>query len=198
MVRQVGGAGPDVFRQMDDSVDSPSKRHALLVPIGLALVIGSVAGGALLIETAQQTAQHQIEARFELRVALSSQFIASYVRLSTGSGPTPSSTTPPRPNPRRPLPETRGDVGAGQRRYLLEIRSVPLVVCEIAPDVPDTVNTNVPRGLAAVVIVRTEALFPVSEVGEKVPVDPDGSPLTESATVPENPFKEPSAIVYLT
>ena len=42
---------------------SHSKQHALLVPIGLAIVIGSLAGGALLIETAQQTAQHQIEAR---------------------------------------------------------------------------------------------------------------------------------------
>ena len=77
----------------------------------------------------------------------------------------------------------------------MEIRSVPVAVCDMAPDVPETVNVNVPRGLGAVVIVRTEALPPVSEVGENMPVDPDGSPLTESATVPENPFREPSVIV---
>jgi len=58
---------------------SHSRRHALLVPIGLALVIGFVAGGAFLIDAAQTNARRQIEARFELRVALSSQFIASYV-----------------------------------------------------------------------------------------------------------------------
>jgi len=50
-----------------------------LVPIGLAVVIGVLAGGGLLIDSAQATARRQVEARFELRVALSSQFIASYV-----------------------------------------------------------------------------------------------------------------------
>ena len=60
-------------------MDSRSKRQALLIPIGLALVIGSVAGGALLIGGAQASARRQLEARLELRVALSSQFIASYV-----------------------------------------------------------------------------------------------------------------------
>ena len=65
----------------------------------------------------------------------------------------------------------------------------------MAPDVPETVNVNVPRGEGVVVIVSTEAPLPVTELGENVLTDPDGSPLTESATVPENPFKELSVIV---
>lgn len=81
------------------------------------------------------------------------------------------------------------------RTYLLEMRSVPVVVCARPPEVPDTVNVKVPRGFGAVVIVSTEAPVPVTEVGEKVPVDPDGSPLTESATLPVKPLTEASVTV---
>lgn len=74
--------------------------------------------------------------------------------------------------------------------YLLETRSVPLTVCDSPLDTPETVNVYVPRGEVAVVIVRTDPPLPVTELGENVLTDPDGSPLTESATVPENPFTE--------
>ena len=77
----------------------------------------------------------------------------------------------------------------------METRSVPVTVCVRPLDTPETVNVNVPRGKVAVVIVRTEAPLPVTELGENVLTDPGGSPLTESATVPENPFTEPSVIV---
>ena len=85
--------------------------------------------------------------------------------------------------------------GLRLRPYLLEIRSVPVTVCDSPLDTPETMNVNVPRGLAAVVIVSRETPFPVTELGENVLDEPDGSPLTDSATVPENPFNEPSVIV---
>jgi len=61
--------------------------------------------------------------------------------------------------------------------------------------VPLTVNLNVPRGVAAVLIVKRDVLVGVTEVGLNEPDDPDGSPLTDSETAPPIWFSDVTVTV---
>jgi hypothetical protein len=63
------------------------------------------------------------------------------------------------------------------------------------PLVPSTVNVNVPRGLVAVLIVRTAVDVGVTEAGLNEPDDPDGSPLTDNVTAPVNPLSDVTVTV---
>jgi hypothetical protein len=64
-----------------------------------------------------------------------------------------------------------------------------VVVCLKVPDVPVIVRVNVPVGVVlAVVTVIVEEPEPVTEVGLKVALAPDGSPLALKVTAPANPF----------
>jgi hypothetical protein len=62
-------------------------------------------------------------------------------------------------------------------------------VCLRDPLVPVIVRVNVPVGVVlAVVTVIVEEPEPVTEVGLKVALAPDGSPLALKVTAPANPF----------
>jgi hypothetical protein len=75
---------------------------------------------------------------------------------------------------------------------------VTVVVFVGAPAlVPVIVSVRVARcALPAAVIVSAE-LVPVTDEGLNVPVTPDGSPLTESATAPEKPAVRVMVTVYV-
>jgi hypothetical protein len=66
---------------------------------------------------------------------------------------------------------------------------VTVVLRTVVPLVPVIVKVYVPRGVeVAVEIVRDEDPEPLAiEVGLRVPVEPLGTPVTVSATVPLNP-----------
>ena len=67
----------------------------------------------------------------------------------------------------------------------------------MAPLVPVTVNTNVPRGVLPVVLtVIVELPGATTELGAKVAVAPVGRPELESVTVPANPPCEETVTVY--
>jgi hypothetical protein len=60
------------------------------------------------------------------------------------------------------------------------------------------VRVDVPVGvLLAVETVRVEFPEPVTDVGLNWPVAPDGKPLTLRLTVPVNPFKAVTVVVYV-
>jgi hypothetical protein len=64
-----------------------------------------------------------------------------------------------------------------------------VVVCTVVPLVPVIVMVNVPVGVVlAVVTVIVEEPEPVTEVGLKVALAPDGRPLALKVTAPANPF----------
>ncbi len=64
-----------------------------------------------------------------------------------------------------------------------------VVVCVRLPLTPLMVRVLVPAGvLVAVVTVSVDEPDPVTDVGLKAPVAPEGSPLTVNATLPLNPL----------
>ena len=73
---------------------------------------------------------------------------------------------------------------------------VPVVVRDRLLVVPVTVKVNVPRGVGAVLIVRTDGVPGVAEVGENEPDDPTGKPPTDSDTAPLNPLLAVTITVY--
>lgn len=79
--------------------------------------------------------------------------------------------------------------------YRFETCRVPVAVRDRLPFVPFTVNVNVPRGVAAVLIVKRDVAVGVTEVGLNEPDDPDGSPLTDSETAPPNPLSDVTVTV---
>ncbi len=65
-----------------------------------------------------------------------------------------------------------------------------------APLVPAIVNVTVPvDALAEAVRVKVEVPDPVIEVGLKIAVTPDGTPVTPSVTVPVKPLSAPVVTV---
>jgi len=60
------------------------------------------------------------------------------------------------------------------------------------------VNGYVPAATAPVVVTVSVALpLPVNVVGLKLPLAPDGNPLTDKFTTPLNPFNAPIVTVYV-
>ncbi len=69
--------------------------------------------------------------------------------------------------------------------------SVTFVLCVRPPPVPVMVSVEVPTGVLPVVVtVSVEVPNPPTEVGTKLPVAPDGSPLRLKFTVLLNPLTE--------
>ena len=65
--------------------------------------------------------------------------------------------------------------------------SVTCVVWLKLPLVPVTVNGYVPAGVLLVVVTVRDELLPPAGFGPKLPLAPEGSPLTFKLTPPENP-----------
>ena len=74
--------------------------------------------------------------------------------------------------------------------------SVTVVLCTKLPLVPLIVSVEVPTGVDGEVAIASELVpEPLTEVGIKLAVAPEGRPLTDKLTVPPKPFRAVTVVV---